>query len=435
LLEDGYKRLTSYECKNGGYEWFGSEPANEALTAYGTLEFVDMAKVFPVDPAMLKRTKQWLYSRKDGKGGFKLDKQALDDFGAAPQDITNAYIVWSLTEAGEKDLDLEISSIYKDSKTKKDAYLWGLAASSLFTTGKKNEAMELAKSICEHQQKTGEVLQSKTTITCSRGKSLNVETTAIAVLTWMNDEKFSQNVETAMNWLLKQCNNGSFGNTQATVLALKAIVKFDAKRGGSSEGVKVSYKLDGKKVDVDLENGKKEGVIELKINSSLLTPGDHTLSLDLSGKGSLPFSFFVKYFSENPDSSEKCEIDLKNYLSSDTFEEGSTGEMNVEITNLVDEKQAMTLAIISIPGGLEPRHENLQELVKSGKIAFYEIKGRDVVIYLRGMKKKEVLKFKFDVLARIPGKFKSSASRAYLYYVDEDVKWLEGTQCTIVPKK
>jgi alpha-2-macroglobulin-like protein len=94
----------------------------------------------------------------------------------------------------------------------------------------------------------------------------------------------------------------------------------------------------------------------------------------------------------------------------------------------------MTLAIISIPGGLEPRHENLQELVKSGKIAFYEIKGRDVVIYLRGMKKKEVLKFKFDVLARIPGKFKSSASRAYLYYVDEDVKWLEGTHCTIFSK-
>jgi alpha-2-macroglobulin-like protein len=433
-LEDGYKRLTSYECKNGGYEWFGSEPANEALTAYGTLEFVDMAKVFPVDPNMIDRTKKWLYSRKDGKGGFKLDSQALDDFGAAPQDITNAYIVWSLTEAGEKDLDLEITSIYKDAKSKKDAYLWGLAASSLFTTGKVNEAMELANEICNHQEKTGEVLQSKTTITCSRGKSLNIETTAIAILTWMNDEKFSQNVENAMNWLLKQCNNGSFGNTQSTVLALKAIVKFDTKRGETSNDVKTSFKLDGKNFDVDLSKKNDEGVVLVNLDSSV-APGEHTLELKLSGEGSLPFSFFAKYFSEKPDTSEKCEIDLKNYLSSETFEEGSTGEMNVEISNLVDEKQAMTLAIISIPGGLEPRHENLQELVKSGKIAFYEIKGRDVVIYLRGMRKKEVLKFKFDVLARIPGNFKSSASRAYLYYVDEDVKWIDGTQCKIIPKK
>jgi alpha-2-macroglobulin-like protein len=433
-LEDGYKRLTSYECKNGGYEWFGSEPANEALTAYGTLEFVDMAKVFPVDPNMIDRTKKWLYSRKDGKGGFKLDSQALDDFGAAPQDITNAYIVWSLTEAGEKDLDLEITSIYKDAKSKKDAYLWGLAASSLFTTGKVNEAMELANEICNHQEKTGEVLQSKTTITCSRGKSLNIETTAIAILTWMNDEKFSQNVENAMNWLLKQCNNGSFGNTQSTVLALKAIVKFDTKRGETSNDVKTSFKLDGKNFDVDLSKKNDEGVVLVNLDSSV-APGEHTLELKLSGEGSLPFSFFAKYFSEKPDTSEKCEIDLKNYLSSETFEEGSTGEMNVEISNLVDEKQAMTLAIISIPGGLEPRHENLQELVKSGKIAFYEIKGRDVVIYLRGMRKKEVLKFKFDVLARIPGNFKSSASRAYLYYVDEDVKWIDGTRCKIIPKK
>lgn len=28
-LGSGYKRLTSYECKNGGFEWFGSDPAHE----------------------------------------------------------------------------------------------------------------------------------------------------------------------------------------------------------------------------------------------------------------------------------------------------------------------------------------------------------------------------------------------------------------------
>ena len=28
-LTRGYKKLTSYECKSGGYEWFGSDPAHE----------------------------------------------------------------------------------------------------------------------------------------------------------------------------------------------------------------------------------------------------------------------------------------------------------------------------------------------------------------------------------------------------------------------
>ncbi len=34
-LERGYTKLLSFESKNHGFEWFGSEPAHEALTAMG----------------------------------------------------------------------------------------------------------------------------------------------------------------------------------------------------------------------------------------------------------------------------------------------------------------------------------------------------------------------------------------------------------------
>ena len=34
-----------YEVSGGGFEWFGNNPAHEALTAYGLLQFHDMAKV------------------------------------------------------------------------------------------------------------------------------------------------------------------------------------------------------------------------------------------------------------------------------------------------------------------------------------------------------------------------------------------------------
>ena len=45
----GYKLLTGYETKQKGYEWFGQTPGHEALTAYGLMEFADMAKVYDVD--------------------------------------------------------------------------------------------------------------------------------------------------------------------------------------------------------------------------------------------------------------------------------------------------------------------------------------------------------------------------------------------------
>lgn len=37
-LDEGYKKLTGYECKNGGFDWYGRDPGHEGLTAYGILE-------------------------------------------------------------------------------------------------------------------------------------------------------------------------------------------------------------------------------------------------------------------------------------------------------------------------------------------------------------------------------------------------------------
>jgi len=101
LLDSGYQMLTGYESPKRGYEWFGGNPGHEALTAYGLLEFVDMKRVFgAVDQKMIDRTAAWLKSRRDSKGGFQRNPQALDAFGAASPEVTDAYITYSLSEAG-----------------------------------------------------------------------------------------------------------------------------------------------------------------------------------------------------------------------------------------------------------------------------------------------------------------------------------------------
>ena len=46
------------------YEWFGQNPGHEALTAYGVLEFADMARIYDVDLEMLERTRNWLLERR-----------------------------------------------------------------------------------------------------------------------------------------------------------------------------------------------------------------------------------------------------------------------------------------------------------------------------------------------------------------------------------
>ena len=85
LLNNGYGQLVAFECvdpntraKKEGYEWFGqTAPPHEALTAYGLLQFTDMAKYQPVDQAMLERTKKYLLGQRDGKGSFKRNNRCL----------------------------------------------------------------------------------------------------------------------------------------------------------------------------------------------------------------------------------------------------------------------------------------------------------------------------------------------------------------------
>jgi len=53
-------------------------PAHEALTAYGLLQFRDMARVQDVDLNMVERTRAYLLSQRDQQGGFKRNLRALD---------------------------------------------------------------------------------------------------------------------------------------------------------------------------------------------------------------------------------------------------------------------------------------------------------------------------------------------------------------------
>jgi uncharacterized protein YfaS (alpha-2-macroglobulin family) len=111
-LKKGYDKLVSFKTKEKGYEWFGESPAHESLSAYGLMQFTEMSKVTSfVDSSMVKDLKGWLMSRRNGKGAFLKNEKALDSFGRAPDNITAAYIVWTLTSSGETNVDTEIASM------------------------------------------------------------------------------------------------------------------------------------------------------------------------------------------------------------------------------------------------------------------------------------------------------------------------------------
>jgi len=146
---------------------------------------------------------------------------------------------------------------------------------------------------------------------------------------------------------------------------------------------------------------------------------------------SMPFSAQVSYTTPLPPSAASPPVTITTSLVDTTVVAGEATELHVVVENTLDKPAAMTVAIIGIPGGLEVRREHLRELIKEGKIAFFEEMGRDLVLYWRGMAPSQRMELDIGVVASVPGRFTGPSSRAYLYYTDELKDWADGLVVTV----
>jgi uncharacterized protein YfaS (alpha-2-macroglobulin family) len=434
LLDKGYARLTGFECKNKGYEWFGEDPGHECLSAYGLLEFTDMSAVRPVDQKMLENTRSWLLARRDGKGGYTHERRSLHTWITDPG-CANGYCTWALLECGQTGLDTEVSSLRNDAETDSNAYVKALAANVLFLAGDHAGAKHFMDALAGQQDTDGHVKGATTTVVGSGGDSLEIETTSLATLAWLRDPAYAANVEQAIHFLADSCKGGRYGSTQSTVLALRAIVTYDNLRAHPTKAGSAQLFVDGQAIGAPISfDEKTTGALTLPEFSDRMTVGKHAVELRMTDGSDLPYAVSVSFNSVTPSSSDQCKLGLATSLKDSTIEEGAATEEDVTVTNRTADTLPTPIAIIGLPGGLEPRHDQLKELVKSDRIAAYEVRGREVILYWRDIQPNEKIEIPLSVTAAIPGKYTAPASRAYLYYTDEFKQWQAGTSVTITPK-
>lgn len=437
LLDKGYQKLVSFECSKLGYEWFGSDPGHEALSAFGLLQFNDMAKIMKVDVAMIARTRKWLMDRRDGDGGFRRNPRHLHSW-SVKQKIVNAYILWAITESdaasgnpqrSATELLKELNQLKEDAGNSDDPYLIGLAAASLLNVEREADGKVLLDKLAELQKPDG-MLDGIATVTSSGGISKSVETTAIGILAWAKlPGANSDAYQKAAQWLVKsRQGSGGFGSTQATVLALKALVEYSRTATSDGAGETLYVKSDGEvigkiKLPQDIKNGS---VLEIAGLGQFLDPGQTSIQLVADNVTRLPFSVEVLYHTDKPPSSSACPVELTTEFENvkdGQVDSGSTLHVKSVLTNKSDEGLPMTVATIGLPGGVEARVEQLDEMRESGVFDFYEIRPREVICYWRTIQPDEKKVIEFDVSAEIPGKYTGPASRAYLYYTAEQKFW------------
>jgi uncharacterized repeat protein (TIGR01451 family) len=436
LLDRGYKRLTTFETKEKGYEWFGANPAHEGLTAYGIMEFMDMKKAGQqIDQKMLDRTAAWLMNHKDGKGGFKREAHAYHDFGRISEDILNGYIVYALSEAGYTDIEKEFEASYKKAIETKDPYMLAMMSNAAYSLNKKGKGDEVLAILISKQAKDGSFTGSTHSITYSQGQSLTIETTALSIMATLKSNGKSAVAMTSAVQFLTSTRSGSgvFSSTQGTILALKALTEYAKFSKKTTEDGTIVIYIDGKKVSEKSYKAGDKGAITVEgLEEFIKGEGKHTMKVKYVGvKTPLPYSVAINWSTSLPNSDEECTIDLQTKMASKTANVGETVRFTTTITNKKNTDVPSTMAIIGIPAGFTAQPWQLKELQEKKVFDYYEIKGNNIAVYYRGLGPKAVKEIHLDLKAEMPGVYDAPASSAYLYYTNEFKTWSATDKVTI----
>lgn len=417
--EKAYKKLVGYEVNGGGFDWFGRGPAHIGLTALGIMEFTDMIEVYPkVDKKMIERTCEWLLKQKTGKG---------DLTNSSP--TQNAYVVFALSESNmafEKYAEV-YELAYQTAINSRDAYQMALLQNVALKHNRVQESTMLSTLLDAQVQKNGlGKLVAETSVVGSYGYSLQIETASLILMAELR-KATPQNklVLDLANYIASMRQYGCFGSTQGTVLALKALSKFQKYNQQITEDVKIQVRLNDYTQELVIsKNQTKRAVIESL--ESHLKVGKNVLEVSFETNNPVPYTFDLAWNAYTPTAQPQCEVSLKTTLAKKTIKVNETVRLTTTLQNKQNKTQAMSLAMVGIPSGLTPQAWQLKELQEKGVFDYYELFGNYVVFYYKSLAPNETKTIHLDLKADIKGQYQASASSAYLYYTNEFRDWIAG---------
>jgi uncharacterized repeat protein (TIGR01451 family) len=445
----GYQRLLTFESPGGGFDWYGREPGKPILTAYGLMEFADMEKVHYVDPAMIKRTQQWLAGKQKSNGSWPPDDHDLFNVLNTTLQST-AYATWALVHSGYSLSDYHIINGKKFIKTQvdetEDNYTLALCANALL---EKNPT-DLAGLAILDRLEAKKVVDGDTvywtsggqSFTYSKGNYLDLETTAMITLAMMTANwRYPQTIEDAINYIIRKKEAfGLWGQTQATVLSLRVLMK--ALAGQTEEtNSEIFITINGVTLDkADLPILKVNPIDTKVLRLIELQPytleGDNFVGISLIGDGNLLYQIVGTYYLPWQEvilpSLPPLSIDLQYDRTTLTVDD--TILCTVTVTNNIpDSVTRIGMIDLGIPPGFQVFWEDFQKAVEEEKIFKYESTNRQLSLYLHPLSYGDPLSMTYRLQAKYPLKVSTPKSTAYSYYTPNEKDETKPVTITVTP--
>jgi hypothetical protein len=445
----GYQRLLGFEVSGGGFDWFGRPPANRTLTAYGLMEFQDMAKVHDVDPRLIERTRAWLLAQRAADGSWSEEKRAMHDdpaagLGGAAKLGTTAYVAWAVfggPGAGSSAESTRQFLLSHKADSIDDPYLLALVANALLAIdGEGRDALPYLERL-ESLKKDAdggklcfwEQAPKGRTAFYGAGRGGSVETTALAALAFLRRNHNPETARRALAWLVKQ--RGAYGtwpSTQATVLALKALLAGTAPPAGDGER-RITLAWDGKEHQVVIPADQAEVMKQIDLSAGL-KPGTHRLTLTETTGTAAGYQVAFRYHVPDaapPEKDQPLRVELT--YGRTEMKVDDLLPVSAKVTNRMTDAAAMVILELPVPAGFALDTEGFAKWKEMG-IEKYQVNGRSVVVYLRGLGAGQSLDMKYLLRATVPGKVSVPPARAYEYYDPDKQGTSAATRLTVTSR-
>ena len=426
FITTGYQRLLTFEVLGGGFEWFGRPPANVCLTAYGILEFTDMARVQPVDEAVTERARRWLYGQQKGDGSWsEIDR----GWTWAGRGSMTAFVAWALAESGDRSANMGKALNYLRTHPNEldDNYTKALAANAFLAHDRNDPlgiqlAEQLKRAALTDEKGCLHWTSSGYSVTYSHGDDMDTECTALAAMALMKLGIWPQSTQQALMWITThKFADGTHGSTQATILCLRALLAASVTSLGQQFESTVTISLNGRDVETFRLNKDNSDVMKQVNLTEHLKPGENKISFQQKPAGELPFLASGVYWlpaSAGNMVAAKTPEPLEINLAYDRTTLPVNEQLHCTVTVKNNTGQAINMAIVDlgIPPGFDVDGSAFETLHDSGQIAKYETTGNQIILYLRELSGNTPFQFNYSLRARYPLRVQTPPSSAYEYY-------------------
>ncbi len=426
LISAGYQRLLTFEHKGGGFSWFGEQDPAPFLsvTAFGLMEFADMAKVQPVDPAMVQRTVSWLVGQQQTDGSWKGDQSEFFTFQTSTLRNT-AFVVWALADNGYTGPEMQSGLSYVKSQlgTDEDPYTLGLVANAFAKAAPADPALTTVLADLDKKKHVdGDKLywdsEGTQTNFYGGGEDANVAATALVAHALILAGGYAGDVDGALTYLTSSKDEyGNFGSTQATIWTLRTLL-LAAEKGTQGAVGSFAVDVDGTPFTTLSLTKDKADLMTTVDMKPFATTGSHQIKLSFVGTGKVSYNLVAKHnlawADVPPDPTGPLSITISYDKSALNVDD--TVQATVNVVNNTASIQNMVIATLGIPPGFQVLTEDLDAYKQNGQLSSYEMTGKQLILYLSALSPSSTTTFKYRLRATMPVKASDGGGEAYLYY-------------------